>query len=191
MSFVLTRSGRGNLTRRMALAGLVLVPIASACGGTAKVDSSPPSAPGAPRTTVPSTRTALSCTPAAGAEPSGRAAVVVEPSASVVVVRCLPVSSLGLAALSALHAVKVSVGTQRYSFGLGICQVDDVPAHYSSCLPAGQPFWALFVAQRGGPWVTASTGISGITLKPGDSLGLRYDPPTGKPQPPSVAPPAP
>ncbi|MGH9131187.1 MAG: hypothetical protein ACRDWV_05820 [Acidimicrobiales bacterium] len=117
--------------------------------------------------------------------------VVIQSSPSESTSECVPVGASGeISGLAALKAAKVEIGTQSYSFGLAICQVDEVPAHYSQCLPAGKPSWALFVSRHGGAWASASTGVSGITLKASDSLGLRYDSPKGTALPPSVAPPS-
>ncbi len=150
---------------------------ASACGGATET-------PPAPTTTATATAS-LSCATVAGT----RVAVVVEPAAGDVISRCFGVGAGGVPAVAALQKAGVEVGTQKYSFGLGVCQVDHVPAHYVSCLPSGKPYWALFVAHGSGGWLTASTGISDITLKAGDSLGLRYDSPKGNAAAPSVPPP--
>lgn len=156
--------------------------LASACGGSTG------------STTASRATQALGGSPAcpSGSSSAARSevAVVVQASASSVSSRCVAVASSGsIGAVAALAAAKVDIGTQSYSFGLAICQVDGVPAHYSQCLPSGQPYWALFVSRRGGGWVSASTGVSGITLKASDSLGLRYDPAKGSPAPPSIDPP--
>ena len=112
------------------------------------------------------------------------ARVVVEVSPSSVLQRCVGFTSSTIPAEALLSDAGVTLGTQRYSFGLAVCQVDDVPAHYSQCLPLGKPYWALFVSHAGTAWTSQSTGISDITLGPGDSLGLRYDSPAGNPAPP-------
>jgi hypothetical protein len=148
---------------------------APACGGATQT-------PPAPTTT---TTASLSCAKVAGT----RVAVVVEPASGNVISRCLDVGAGGVSGVAALEQAGIEVGTQRFSFGLGVCQVDNVPAHYVSCLPSGKPYWALFVAHGSGGWRPASTGISDITLKAGDSLGLRYDSPKGNPAAPSVSPP--
>jgi len=128
-----------------------------------------------------------SCTGVPGAH---HARVIVETSPSAVLQRCVGFSSPTVSATAVLSDAHVTLGTQKYSFGLAICQVDGVPAHYSQCLPSGQPYWALFVSRNGEVWSSASAGISGTTLKPGDSLGLRYDSPTGNPAPPPAPNPA-
>lgn len=117
--------------------------------------------------------------------------LVVEPSAGSVLRRCVGFSSSTIKAMALVKGSGVEVATQDYgSLGAALCQVDDTPAHYAKCLPAGKPYWAIFVSRSGAAWSSPPTGIGSITLHPGDSLGLRYDSPSGKPAPPSVAPPA-
>lgn len=174
------------------LAGLGL--LVAACGGAANVPTgsttttspAPPVAGGstaAGPTAAAGART-LACT--SGADLVG---VVVQAVAGTGLGRCVKAPAGGISAVAALSAAHIQTGTQRYSFGLAICQVDNVPAHYVSCLPSGKPYWALFVSHAGAAWVAASTGVSGVTLKPGDSVGLRYDSPAGAAQPPAVPPP--
>lgn len=118
-----------------------------------------------------------------------RAEVVVEPSAGRVVSRCVGFSAATIPATTLLHQSGIEVGTQQYaSLGEAICQADHVPAHYSSCLPSGAPYWAVFVSHGNGSWESPPKGISSISLSNGEALGLRYDPPQGNPAPPTVAP---
>lgn len=157
------------------LAGALML---SACGS-----SGPPSA----SARVPAGGTSGSCAGVAGAH---HARVVVETSASSSFQRCVGFSSPTLSATELLSDAHVKLGTQKYSFGLAICQVNGVPAHYSKCLPAGKPYWAMFVSRDGAAWAGATAGISETKLGPGDSLGLRYDSPTGNPAPPPAPTPA-
>lgn len=97
--------------------------------------------------------------------------------------------------VGAVAAVKdsgVEVRFKDYGQKLGVapCQVCHVPAHYTTCLPAGKPYWAIFVSRAGKSWTEPQVGLSSITLHPGDSVGLRYGPPKGKPAAPLVPPPA-
>ena len=119
-----------------------------------------------------------------GVSGTHHARVVVEESRSHVVSRCVGFSSATIGAVSLLDASHLELGTQEYSFGLAICQIDNVPAHYTQCLPSGAKYWALFVSLGGKAWTSPSTGVSDITLHDGDSLGFRYDSPNGKPAPP-------
>lgn len=160
--------------------GLVLamaLTLLSACGSpTAKAPA-------------PGSSTAGSNLACSGHPGGGQAAVVVQAGAGQIVSRCLRVGSSSISALSALQRAGIHIATQSYSFGLAVCQIDDVPAHYTKCLPSGQPYWASFLASPGHGWTSATSGISDITLRPGDSLGFRYDPQSGSAAPPSVAPP--
>ena len=130
-----------------------------------------------------------SCSGVAGAH---HARVVVEPAAGNVVAHCVGFASASISATTLLQKSGFELGTQNFggSLGLGICQVDHVPAHYSQCLPSNADFWALFVSTDGKPWTSPSTGVSQVTVHPGDSLGLRYDSPQGNPAPPPAPTPA-
>lgn len=153
--------------------------VLAACGG----NSSPSSAAARPA----SAASTGSCAGVAGAH---HARVVVETSPSSLRQQCVGFATPTITAAALLSDARVALGTQKYSFGVAICQVDGVPAHYSQCLPSGQPYWALFVSRHGAAWTSASAGISDTTLAPGDSLGLRYDSPTGNPAPPPAPTPA-
>jgi hypothetical protein len=144
--------------------------VVASCGGGG--------APGASATT---SSTSGSCTGVAGAH---HARLVVEPSPGKVVARCVGFSGAGLAALKLLRESHIELGTQTFSFGVAVCQVDDVPAHYTQCLPSGADYWALFLSKNGRAWTSPSVGVSSITVPPGGSLGLRYDSPKGTPAPP-------
>lgn len=182
-----TRRGRAPAGRR-AQAAAALV-IAGSLGAAGCGSSSQPAANRS--TTTPaatgSTRPAATgrC---AGAGESQRAAVVVQPAAGQVVERCVSFRGTSIGAASALAKSGIEEGVQRYSFGLAVCQLDGVPAHYSSCLPSGRPYWALFVSRQGRPWTSASAGLSDVTLSDGDAVGFRYDPPQGTPSPPTKLP---
>ena len=120
----------------------------------------------------------------AGVPGTHHARLVVEPSAGKVLTRCVGFSGSALPAMRLLEKSGIEFGTQKYSFGVAICQVDHVPAHYTQCLPSGQDYWALFLSKNGRTWTSPSVGVSDITVPPGGAIGLRYDPPTGKPAPP-------
>lgn len=137
----------------------------------------------------------VATTSSAGASCSGvsgtnHARVVVEASPSKIVSSCVGFSTSTISATKLLQRSHIEFGTQSSSYGLGICQADDVPAHYSTCFSSTGPYWALFTSKDGAAWQGAQVGVSGITVHPGDSIGLRYDPQTGTPAPPPAPSPA-
>lgn len=125
-----------------------------------------------------------SCSGVPGAH---HARVVVEASSHSVVQRCVGFSSSSIPALTLLRDAHVQLGTQKFSFGIAICQVNHVPSHYTQCLPSGQDYWSLFLSTNGRRWTSPATGVSDIKVPAGGSLGLRYDSPKGNP----AAPPPP
>lgn len=155
-----------------AITGVVAAVVLSACGSSS---SHATTAQGS------ATSASLSCSGTPGVH---HARVVVETSPSSVLQRCVGFSSPTIPATTLLSDGHMSLGTQKYSFGLAICSVNGVPAHYSQCLPSGKPYWALFVSHGGAAWTNPSVGVSDISVAPGDSLGLRYDSPKGNPAPP-------
>ena len=126
----------------------------------------------------------------AGVSGAHHARLVVEPSPAKLVQRCVGFAGTKIPALTLLTDGHVEMGTQKYGFGVAICQVDHVPSHYSQCLASGQDYWAVFLSTDGHRWTSPSTGVSDITVPAGGSLGLRYDPPTGNPAPPPPPSPA-
>lgn len=161
---------------RVAAGGALL--IGGALGAAACASNAPSAA--ASNASAPS----ASCSSVPGAH---HARLVVETRAGKVVQRCVGFSGKNLPALKLLQKSHVEVGKQTFSFGVAICQVDTVPAHYSKCLPTGQDYWALFLSKNGRTWTSPSVGVSEVTVPSGGSLGLRYDSPKGKP----AAPPRP
>ncbi|HTX62832.1 MAG TPA: hypothetical protein VMD28_04295 [Acidimicrobiales bacterium] len=150
------------------------------CGGS--LSAPPASATTSVRATWSATAPATgSCTGVPGAH---HARLVVEPAVGRVVARCVGFSGKEIPALTLLKDSRLEVGTQTFSFGVAICQVDDVPAHYTQCLPSGRDYWALFLSANGRSWTSPSVGVSDIKVPPGGSLGLRYDSPNGTPAPP-------
>lgn len=170
----------GRSRRAAGIAGAVALAAGlSACSSSAASGSAAGSGSGAGAT--------VSCSGVAGAH---HARVVVESAPGKVTSRCVGFSSATISAATLLSKSRTELGTQQYSFGLAICQVDHVPAHYSQCLPSGADYWALFTSTDGKAWADASTGVTQITLQPGDSLGLAYDSPQGNPAPPPKTTPA-
>ena len=81
----------------------------------------------------------------------------------------------------------ISYVTQTFSFGLGVCSVDNEPATFTECFPKGQPYWSLFV-EHAGAWTVAQTGFDQLTMNDKDALGWRYVPAAdASPSPPPLA----
>jgi hypothetical protein len=62
---------------------------------------------------------------------------------------------------------------QTFSFGKGVCQIDNEPAQYSACFPANGPFWALFI-ETSGSWTSATKGYTDATIHDKEALGWHY-----------------
>ena len=103
--------------------------------------------------------------------------------------RCVGFNASSISGEEVLQASGLEYATQDYgSLGQAVCQVDEEPAAYSTCLPSSGSYWALFTSRAGGAWQTGDVGISSLDFANGDAEGLRYDPETGPdPAPPSPA----
>jgi hypothetical protein len=81
----------------------------------------------------------------------------------------------------------ISYQTQTFSFGLGVCSIDNEPATFTQCFPQGQPYWSLFV-EHAGAWTQSQTGFDQVNLQDKDALGWRYVPAADMtPSPPPLA----
>jgi hypothetical protein len=81
----------------------------------------------------------------------------------------------------------IAYQTQTFSFGLGVCAVDNEPKQFTECFPQGQPYWSLFVEQSGA-WTMAQVGFDQVKVHDKDALGWRYVPATdASPSPPPLA----
>jgi len=125
----------------------------------------------------------------AAAAQSNHVALVVEPGSGSVTTRCVSFSGPTITGEQILQASGLEYATQSYgSLGDAPCQIVEVPASYSACLPSSGDYWALFVSTSGGAWQSASKGISSETFHSGDAEGFRYDSVTGNDPPPSRSP---
>jgi hypothetical protein len=120
-----------------------------------------------------------------------RVALVVEHGDGRVIRVCVGFSASvsSISALAALQSSALEIGTESYgSLGTAVCQIDNEPAQYTTCLPASGSYWVLFISHAGGAWTTSSKGVSFATVVDGDGVGFRYDPQAGAdPPPPSPA----
>lgn len=112
---------------------------------------------------------------------------MIEPATSRIYEICVGFRAASISAASVLARSRVQFATQPSLSGPSLCQVAHIPVHYSTCLPTGAMFWAIFAKVQGGPWLSATEGL-GTTLFSGDELGLRYDSTNGSAEPPGSQP---
>jgi hypothetical protein len=126
--------------------------------------------------------------PCTAATYTSHVTLVVEHGDGRVVGLCIGFDGSSLGGAEVLQASGLEYATGGYgSLGEAVCQIDDEPASYSSCLPSSGPYWTVFVARAGGGWEDAASGISTLTFASGDAEGFRYDPQDG-PDPPPASP---
>jgi hypothetical protein len=119
---------------------------------------------------------------------TNHAGIVVELGNEQVLRQCVGFDTSTITALAVLQASGIEYATASYG-GLGeaVCQIDDEPASYTSCLPASGSYWVFFISHQGGAWTNSAQGVSNATLDDGDDVGFRYDPLAGA-DPPPVSP---
>ena len=116
------------------------------------------------------------------------AGIVVEHGSGQVVRQCVGFDTGSITALAVLQASGIEYATQTYGgLGAAVCQIDHEPAMYTQCLPSTGSYWVFFISRGGGPWMSASQGVSNTTVGDGDDVGFRYDP-LGGANPPPVSP---
>ncbi len=134
-----------------------------------------------------STQTATS-TPSATCAGTGslHAYVVVEHLGGSSLQRCVAFSGT-INGKQLMDQSGISYQTQTFSFGLGVCAIDNEPAQFTQCFPQGKPYWSLFI-EHAGAWTAAQSGFDQITLNDKDALGWRYVPAADQsPSPPPLA----
>jgi hypothetical protein len=116
------------------------------------------------------------------------AGIVVELGNGQVVRQCVGFDTSTITALAVLQGSGIEYATASYG-GLGeaVCQIDDEPASYTSCLPSSGSYWVFFISRGGAAWTNSSQGVSVATVGDGDDVGFRYDPLAGA-DPPPVSP---
>jgi hypothetical protein len=115
-----------------------------------------------------------------------RVGLVVEHGDGGVVSRCVGFSASTITALAVLQASGIENATESYgALGSAVCQIDNEPARYTSCLPPSGSYWVLFIAHAGGSWSTSPQGASSVAVSNGDDVGFRYDPQGGADPPPA------
>jgi hypothetical protein len=115
--------------------------------------------------------------------------LVIEHGDGAVIRRCVGFDTPTITALAVLQTSGVQNGTESYgALGTAICQIDNEPPQYTTCLPASGDYWVLFISHAGGAWTNSAVGASSAKVSDGDVIGFRYDPQAGAdPPPPSPA----
>jgi hypothetical protein len=157
---------------RKAHLALFAALLAAGCGGSS-----------APKATV-SARAEQSC---AGVLGKHHVYVLVVNQGAVLTTSCVGFDGADIDALSLMRRSLIEFGTQKFSFGTGVCQVDNVPAHYSQCLPQNEPYWADWI-WKSASWQMAQSGPEQIKLADREALGWVYTPQTGSPARPPAPP---
>src|SRR5579862_1935278 len=125
------------------------------------------------------------CVQAASAHHAG---IVVELGNGQVLRQCVGFDTSTTTALSVLQGSGIEYAVASYG-GLGeaVCQIDNEPVSYTSCLPSSGSYWVFFISRGGGAWTNSAQGVSTATVSDGDDVGFRYDPLAGA-DPPPVSP---
>ena len=129
----------------------------AACGSSSSTASATPSP---------------TCAGAAGAP--AHAYVVVQHMSGATVQRCVGFTG-SITGKQLMDESGISYQTQTFSFGLGVCAIDNEPAQFTQCFPQGAPYWTLFL-EHSGTWTVAQSGFDQLTLHDKDALGWRYVP---------------
>lgn len=123
-----------------------------------------------------STSPAASATPTPGCLNAGaphHAYVVVQHLSGASIQRCVGFTGDAINGKTLMDQSTIPYQTQTFSFGLGVCAVDNEPQTFTECFPKNQPYWDLFV-ESGGSWSAAPVGFDQVSLKDRQALGWRY-----------------
>ncbi|MDQ6899934.1 MAG: hypothetical protein M3072_10580 [Candidatus Dormibacteraeota bacterium] len=154
--------------RKLLTASAILALTATACGPGSGTASQTPS-------------TQAGC---ANAQAPHRAYLVVQHLSGKVVQACLGFEGDSINGPNLMKKSGVEFRTTSTSLGLGICQVDNEPAHFDQCFPPGAPYWALLLDPKGEPnWLDSTTGLDQVQVADGGAIGWQYRPQTGSPPP--------
>lgn len=155
------------MRKHLAYASAILAILATACG------TSTPTATASPTTACAGTGTL-------------HAYVVVEHLTGTTLQRCVAFAGT-INGKQLMDMSGINYQTQTFSFGLGVCAVDNEPAQFTQCFPQGKPYWSLFI-ETAGAWNASQTGFDQVTLHDKDALGWRYVPAADQtPSPPPLA----
>jgi hypothetical protein len=134
-----------------------------------------------PTATAPPTPTCVNATA------THHAYVVVQHLSGASLQRCVGFAGDTINGKALMDQSGIPYQTQTFSFGLGVCAVDNEPKTFTECFPKDQPYWSLFVEDNGA-WTMAQLGFDQLNLKDHDALGWRYVPAADQtPSPPPTA----
>ena len=156
------------MRNRLIWASATLALVIAACGSSPTSSASP----------------AVSCVNAFAAH---HAYVVVEHLSGTSIQKCVGFAGDTIDGQSLMDQSTIRYQTQTFSFGKGVCAIDNEPAQYSECFPKDKPYWSLFI-ETSGACTAAQTGYTAINLHDKEALGWRYvDSSDQNPSPPPVA----
>ena len=140
------------MRKHLMWASATLALVTAACGGS------------------PSPSATSSC---ANASAPHHAYVVVQHLSAVSLQKCVGFTGDTIDGQALMDQSGVEFQAQTFSFGKAVCQVDNEPAQFSTCFPANQPFWALFI-ESGGAWTSATASYTEAKLRDKEALGWHY-----------------
>ncbi len=143
------------MRKHLMWASATLALFISACGGSASTGQTSPTS---------------SC---ANAGAPHHAYVVVEHSSGASLQKCVGFAADTIDGQTLMDQSGIQFQAQTFSFGKAVCQVDNEPAHYSTCFPPNQPTWWAFI-EAGTAWTCAQTGYSAVTLHDKEAIGWYY-----------------
>jgi hypothetical protein len=153
---------------RLIWASATLALVIAACGSSPTSSASP----------------AVSCVNASAAH---HAYVVVEHLSGTSVQKCVGFAGDTIDGASLMDQSTIAYQTQTFSFGKGVCSIDNEPAQFTECFPKNKPYWSLFI-ETGANWAPAPRGYADVNLHDKEALGWRYvDSAVQNPSPPPLA----
>ena len=159
---------RKHLIGTSAILALALIAIA-ACGGS------------------PSTATASPASTCVNAAAPHHAYVVIQHLSGTAVQKCVGFTTDTIDGQTVMDQSTIQFETQTFSFGKGVCQIDNEPAQFSKCFPQDKPYWSLWV-ETNVKWTSAQTGYTDVKLHDKDAMGWHYVQSTDpSPAPPPLA----
>ncbi len=156
------------MRNRLIWASATLALVIAACGSSPSSSASP----------------ANSCVNASAAH---HAYVVVEHLSGASIQKCVGFAGDTIDGASLMDQSTIPYQTQTFSFGKGVCSVDNEPAQFTECFPKNKPYWSLFT-ETAGAWTAAQTGYTAVNLHDKEALGWHYvDSADQNPAPPPLA----